>query len=94
MLGKGKLFKYRTNKTVKMTEQKQAIELNKISDIIWEIPKTGQMNVPTRVFATEKMLQKMKQDRTLEQGRNVAVLPGIYKYACIMPDGHEGSQFS
>jgi len=76
-----------------MTEPKQEIKLNKISDEIWEIPKTGKMNVPTRVFATEKMLEKMKQDRTLEQGRNVACLPGIYKYAIVLPDGHEGYGF-
>lgn len=71
-------------------EPKQEIELNKISDNIWEIPKTGKMKVPTRVFASEKLMAKMKQDRTLEQARNVACLPGIYKYACVMPDGHEG----
>ncbi|MFC1801746.1 RtcB family protein [Nanoarchaeota archaeon] len=51
------------------------------------------MNVPTRVFTSEKMLKKMQQDRTLEQGKNVACLPGIYKYACVMPDGHEGYGF-
>ncbi len=75
-----------------MTEPQKEIKLNKISDVVWEIPKTGKMNVPTRVFASEKLLQKMKQDRTLMQGSNIATLPGIYKYACVMPDGHEGSQ--
>lgn len=73
-----------------MQEDKELIKLKKISDFIWEIPKTGNMKVPCRVFASEKLLEKMKQDRTLMQGRNVAFLPGIYKYACIMPDGHEG----
>lgn len=77
-----------------MTEPKKEIKLNKISDVIWEIPKTGNMHVPTRVFASEKMLEKMKQDRTLEQGRNIACLPGIYKYAIVLPDGHEGFQVS
>ena len=72
---------------------KQEIKLKKISDVIWEIPKTGEMNVPTRVFASEKLLEKMKSDRTLEQGKNVATLPGIYKYAVILPDGHEGYGF-
>ncbi len=68
-------------------------EMKKISDIIWEIPKTGKMNVPTRIFASEALLEKMKQDRTLEQGKNVACLPGIYKHAIILPDGHEGYGF-
>lgn len=71
----------------------EEINLNKISDVIWEIPKSGKMNVPTRVFASEKMIEKMQQDRTLVQGRNVATLPGIYKYAIVLPDGHEGYGF-
>jgi tRNA-splicing ligase RtcB len=69
------------------------IELKKISKIEWEIPREGAMKVPTRVFATEKMLGKMQQDRTLWQGKNVACLPGIYKYAIVLPDGHEGYGF-
>ena len=70
--------------------EKQPIELKKISDNVWEIPKSGEMKVPTRIFASEKLLEKMKQDRSLGQAKNVAFLPGIYKYACVMPDGHEG----
>jgi len=69
------------------------IELKKISEYEWEIPREGAMKVPTRVFASEKMLKKMQQDRTLWQGKNVACLPGIYKYAIVLPDGHEGYGF-
>jgi len=71
----------------------EEIEIKKISDVIWEIPKSENMNVPCRVFASEKLLEKMKQDRTLIQGKNVAFLPGIYKYSMIMPDGHSGYGF-
>jgi tRNA-splicing ligase RtcB (3'-phosphate/5'-hydroxy nucleic acid ligase) len=73
--------------------EKEQIELKKISDNVWEIPMTGEMKVPTRIFASEKLLEKMKQDRSLGQAKNVACLPGIYKYACVMPDGHEGYGF-
>ena len=69
------------------------IKLNKISDYIWEIPQQGNMKVPCRVFASEVLIKKMKEDRTLVQGSNVAALPGIYKYSMIMPDGHEGYGF-
>lgn len=69
------------------------IEVKKISDVLWEIPKTEDMKVPCRIFASEKLLEKMKQDRTLMQGKHVAFLPGIYKYSLIMPDGHEGYGF-
>ena len=71
----------------------QEIEIKKISDVVWEIPKSGSMKVPCRIFASEKLLEKMKQDRTLIQGKNVAFLPGIYKYSMIMPDGHSGYGF-
>ena len=69
------------------------MELKKINNYEWEVPKSGCMNVPTIVFATKKMLDKMQQDRTLEQGKNVACLPGIYKYSIVLPDGHEGYGF-
>jgi len=70
------------------------MEIRKISDNEWEIPKEGKMNVPVRIFASKKLLEKMKGDRTLEQGKNVACLPGIQKYSIVLPDGHEGYGFS
>ena len=51
------------------------------------------MRVPGLVIADEELLEKMKTDRTLEQCANVAHLPGIYKYAITLPDGHEGYGF-
>ncbi|MBD3248516.1 RNA-splicing ligase RtcB [Candidatus Woesearchaeota archaeon] len=73
--------------------EKNNIEIKKISDVSWEIPKEGDMNVPCRVYASEILLEKMKQDRTLKQGKDMAHLPGIYKYSIIMPDGHQGYGF-
>jgi len=32
------------------------MEIKKISEIVWEIPKENGMNVPVRIFASEKML--------------------------------------
>ncbi len=69
------------------------MQIERISDVIWEIPKQDKMNVPTRIYASEKLLKKMKEDRTLDQGRNISVLPGIYKYGIVLPDGHEGYGF-
>ncbi len=78
-----------------MMKEINNLELKKISDVEWEIPvgTVPNMNVPGRVFASEKLLNKMKQDRTLTQGAGVATLPGIYKYSIILPDGHEGYGF-
>ena len=65
-------------------------ELKKITDYIWEISKVNKMKVSTRIFASEKLMTKMREDRTLEQAKNMASLPGIQKQAYVMPDGHEG----
>src|SRR3989344_6947785 len=69
------------------------MELKKINDFTWEIPKTGKMLVPARVYASEKLLVKIKEDRTLQQLQNIATLKGIIKHAYVMPDAHEGYGF-
>src|SRR4030042_1444995 len=69
--------------------------LIKISDYLWEIPKSyrADMLVPVRIFATEKLLEDILRDRSLEQLVNVTTLPGIQKAALVMPDAHEGYGF-
>ena len=64
----------------------------KITDYIWEIPKSfrSDMLVPARAFVSEKMLEESFKDRSLYQLVNVACLPGIQRYAMAMPDMHEG----
>ena len=69
------------------------IKLRRINPIVWEIPEEKPMNVPVRIYASEKLLEKMKQDRTLEQARNVASLPDVLPNVLVMPDGHEGYGF-
>ncbi len=71
------------------------VPLERIGSYSWRIPqkyKPG-MRVPGLVLADEDLLDKMKTDRTLDQCANVAHLPGIYKYAITLPDGHEGYGF-
>jgi tRNA-splicing ligase RtcB len=65
-------------------------DFKKINDFLWEYPKTGTMNVPARIYVSEKMLEESFKDKSLEQLVNVATLPGIQKYALAMPDMHEG----
>jgi tRNA-splicing ligase RtcB len=69
--------------------------LEKIHDHLWEVPKSyrGDMHVPARVYTSEKMLDAVLGDRSIEQLVNVATLPGIRKYAIAMPDVHEGYGF-
>ena len=69
------------------------MSFEKVSDWLWEIPKTGEMRVPARIYTSETMLKDLSRDRTIQQLINVAALPGIKDYALAMPDAHEGYGF-
>jgi len=73
----------------------QKTDLKKVTPYLWEIPKKhwDKMNVPARVYADEKLLEKVFEDRSIGQLINVATLPGIQKWALAMPDIHEGYGF-
>jgi len=64
----------------------------KINSWLWEIPKSfrADMRVPVRVYTSEKMLEDILKDKSLNQLINTTTLPGIVKYAIAMPDCHEG----
>ena len=70
-------------------------DLTKLSHWVWEIPQSYRpdMRVPARVYTSERMLDSVLGDRSLQQLINVAALPGIQKYALAMPDVHEGYGF-
>jgi len=57
------------------------------------IQPSGKMKVPAVIFTTERLLPLLFKDKSLEQLKNVASLPGIKKYALGMPDIHEGFGF-
>lgn len=67
--------------------------LTRISNAIYEIKPEGQMRVPLHVCATEKILERMKDDKCIQQGMNMATLPGIKLHAVMMPDAHQGYGF-
>lgn len=50
--------------------------------------------MPGRVYASEKILDAIKQDKTLEQVKNVACLPGILNASIALADAHQGYGFS
>jgi tRNA-splicing ligase RtcB len=74
-------------------KQQHAIQLEKLDDCRWKIPKTGKMRVDGIVYTNEKMLPHMQQDETLQQVINVAHLPGILDHSLAMPDAHSGYGF-
>jgi len=51
------------------------------------------MKVPARFYASEKMLDDILCDKSLDQLVNMATLPGIINYSLAMPDMHEGYGF-
>jgi tRNA-splicing ligase RtcB (3'-phosphate/5'-hydroxy nucleic acid ligase) len=66
--------------------------LDKINDFLWEIPRRGEMRVPGRIFASEKLVRDM-DEKVREQVTNVAMLPGIQTASMAMPDAHWGYGF-
>ncbi|MCI0619309.1 RtcB family protein, partial [bacterium] len=69
------------------------MEIKKINDYLWEIPKSGGMRVPGRIYANQEFINAIKQEDSLKQVANVAHLPGIVKYSIAMPDIHLGYGF-
>ena len=73
----------------------EKVPLEKIDDFRWRIPRSYKpgMRVPGMVYADEKLLKDIYQDKALEQVANVAFLPGIVNYSFAMPDIHWGYGF-
>ncbi len=70
-----------------------AVSVKQVSPFLWEIPKTGGMHVPARIYATKRMMRDILNDKAAEQAANVAHLPGILKASLAMPDIHWGYGF-
>ncbi|MBD3252900.1 RNA-splicing ligase RtcB [Candidatus Pacearchaeota archaeon] len=66
------------------------IDVKKINNVTWKIEKSGKMRVPVIIFASDILMKKIKQDRTLLQASNMATLPGVVKNIVVCPDAHEG----
>jgi len=80
-----------------MVEQ---IEVKKVTDNLWEVPKKGDMLVPARIYGDKGIIDSLQEDITigkewnaLRQLVNVAALPGIQRYALAMSDIHPGYGF-
>ncbi len=71
------------------------MDIKKVSENVYEISQETQqcMKVPVKIYASDALVQKMKQDATFKQATNAACLPGIYKHSIVLPDGHQGYGF-
>ena len=69
------------------------MELKQIDEYRWEVPKTGKMNVPGRIYASANMIKAIAREEAFKQVINVAQLPGIIHASMAMPDIHWGYGF-
>jgi tRNA-splicing ligase RtcB len=69
--------------------------LERLDATRWRIPKSykQEMLVDGIIYADDKLIRAVKQDKSPEQVANVACLPGIVKYSLAMPDIHWGYGF-
>ncbi len=68
-------------------------EMRQVSECVWEVPRTGAMRVPGRIYADEKLMAHIRKERAVEQVANVAHLPGVVRCSLAMPDIHWGYGF-
>jgi tRNA-splicing ligase RtcB len=68
-------------------------DLRRLTDWTWELPQTGGMRVPGRIFADQSLVDALHGDESLAQVANVAHLPGILCCSLAMPDIHFGYGF-
>jgi tRNA-splicing ligase RtcB (3'-phosphate/5'-hydroxy nucleic acid ligase) len=71
----------------------ETIEVERIDDTKWRIPRRGRMRVDGIVYASEAMMADIRGDESLQQVANVAQLPGILGASLAMPDIHWGYGF-
>jgi tRNA-splicing ligase RtcB len=68
-------------------------EMRRVSDCVWEIPKTRGMRVPGRVYADDRLMRHIAKEKAVDQVANVAHLQGIVGASLAMPDIHWGYGF-
>lgn len=66
--------------------------LQPIGETAWRYGPTDKMRVPVVLYARRELVEAM-DDKVLEQGANVAALPGVVEAVYVMPDGHWGYGF-
>lgn len=68
-------------------------ELHRVSEVVWELSPEEGMRVPGRIFASDALMEVVREDQSVRQVANVAHLPGIVEASMAMPDIHLGYGF-
>ncbi len=69
------------------------IDVQRIDDYRWRVPRTGNMRTEGLIFADDKLMHDLEGDQCIQQVVNVAHLPGIVGPSIAMPDIHWGYGF-
>ena len=69
------------------------IKLRRLDEYRWEVPQEGKMRTRGLVYCSSEMISELRQDQSLQQVANVAMLPGIVGSSLAMPDIHWGYGF-
>jgi tRNA-splicing ligase RtcB (3'-phosphate/5'-hydroxy nucleic acid ligase) len=69
------------------------INLRRLDEYRWEVPQAGKMRTRGVIYCSPEMIPELRQDQSLQQVANVAMLPGIVGASLAMPDIHWGYGF-
>ena len=61
------------------------IELQRVDDYRWRVPRTGTMRTDGLIFADDELMHDLEGDQCIQQVVNVAHLPGIVGPSIAMP---------
>ncbi|MFW6200228.1 MAG: RtcB family protein [Gemmatimonadota bacterium] len=70
------------------------LEVEKVDEYRWRVPRQGKMRVEGLIFADETLMRDIRGDEAVQQVANVATLPGIVGRSIGMPDIHWGYGFA
>ncbi|PIY60427.1 RNA-splicing ligase RtcB, partial [Candidatus Woesearchaeota archaeon CG_4_10_14_0_8_um_filter_47_5] len=70
-----------------------AYDVEQKNEYMYEVKKQGNMHVPLRIYASKKIMEQLKGDNAIQQGINVACMPGIIGQSIMCPDAHQGYGF-
>jgi tRNA-splicing ligase RtcB (3'-phosphate/5'-hydroxy nucleic acid ligase) len=70
------------------------LELKRLDDYRWLIPRQGRMRVDGIIYADDTLMRDIRSGEAVQQVANVACLPGIVGRSIGMPDIHWGYGFA
>ncbi len=77
-----------------MSKTEPRLEISRLDEFRWLIPRQGKMRVDGLIYADRGLMEDIRGDEAAQQVANVAMLPGIVGRSIGMPDIHWGYGFA